>query len=136
MANYLNPDDRVQSAASVPLVRTNPEKPDPKSGAVQLEWNLDGTLLMARFGTSSLYLVDIMMSLWTIRKRADSITCIYIPCSVGTVRPAASLRHSAQSSCPARPLEPCPKWVSLTLLRNSCRLYLELCMGECRAQFQ
>ena len=47
-------DDRVQSAASVPMRRTNPEKPDPKSGAVQLEWNLNGTLLMARFGRSQL----------------------------------------------------------------------------------
>jgi hypothetical protein len=40
----------VDSTVSVPLVRTNPEKSDPKSGAVQLEWNVNGTLLMARFG--------------------------------------------------------------------------------------
>ncbi|KAF8508111.1 WD repeat-containing protein 8 [Gautieria morchelliformis] len=43
------PYDRVQGVASVSLIRTNPEKPDPRSGAVQLEWNVDGTLLMARF---------------------------------------------------------------------------------------
>jgi len=39
----------VDGAAPVPLVRANPEKSDPKSGAVQLEWNVNGTLLMARF---------------------------------------------------------------------------------------
>ncbi|KAF8585584.1 YVTN repeat-like/Quino protein amine dehydrogenase [Ramaria rubella] len=41
--------DRVQTATSIPLVRTNPEKPDPKSGAIQLEWNVDGSFLMVRF---------------------------------------------------------------------------------------
>ncbi|GJJ08763.1 hypothetical protein Clacol_002982 [Clathrus columnatus] len=41
--------DKVEGPSSVPLVRPNPEKPDPKSGALQLDWNIDGTLLMARF---------------------------------------------------------------------------------------
>jgi len=43
------PYDRVQTAVSIPLIRTHPEKPNPKSGAIQLEWNLDGSLLLARF---------------------------------------------------------------------------------------
>ncbi|KAG8991934.1 hypothetical protein FRB90_001157, partial [Tulasnella sp. 427] len=43
--------DRVPSHQSypVPLVRVDATKQHPKSGLVQLEWNLDGTLLMARF---------------------------------------------------------------------------------------
>lgn len=45
-------DDRVHAYQSspVPLIRVDATKPHPKSGLVQLEWNLDGTLLMARFG--------------------------------------------------------------------------------------
>ncbi|KAG8948606.1 hypothetical protein FRC04_009509 [Tulasnella sp. 424] len=43
--------DRVHAYQSspVPLIRVDATKPHPKSGLVQLEWNLDGTLLMARF---------------------------------------------------------------------------------------
>lgn len=46
-------DEKIEGTTSLPLVRSNPEKPDPKSGALQLEWNLDGTFLITRFGRQS-----------------------------------------------------------------------------------
>ncbi|KAG8896531.1 hypothetical protein FRB99_008852 [Tulasnella sp. 403] len=48
------PDDRItpQAGSPLPLIRPDPNKPNAKSGLVQLEWNIDGTLLMARFEQS------------------------------------------------------------------------------------
>ncbi|KIJ45121.1 hypothetical protein M422DRAFT_207343 [Sphaerobolus stellatus SS14] len=41
--------DKLQNITSIAFIRTSPEKPDPKSGVIQLEWNVDGTLLLTRF---------------------------------------------------------------------------------------
>lgn len=55
-------DDRVIPPQSphLPLVRSDASKPHPRSGLVQLEWNLDGTFLLARFGM----LIDISPNCW------------------------------------------------------------------------
>jgi WD40 repeat protein len=42
--------ERLQGPQTISLQRTDPTKPNPKSGAVQLEWNKTGTLLLVRFG--------------------------------------------------------------------------------------
>ncbi|KAG1875623.1 WD repeat-containing protein 8 [Suillus subalutaceus] len=41
--------ERLQGPQTISLQRTDPTKPSPKSGAVQLEWNKTGTLLLVRF---------------------------------------------------------------------------------------
>ncbi|KAG0696051.1 WD repeat-containing protein 8 [Suillus ampliporus] len=41
--------ERLQGPQTISLPRTDPTKPNPKSGAVQLEWNKTGTLLLVRF---------------------------------------------------------------------------------------
>ncbi|KAG1718249.1 WD repeat-containing protein 8 [Suillus occidentalis] len=41
--------ERLQGPQTISLQRTDPTKPNPKSGAVQLEWNKTGTLLLVRF---------------------------------------------------------------------------------------
>ncbi|KAG2154719.1 WD repeat-containing protein 8 [Suillus clintonianus] len=41
--------ERLQGPQIISLQRTDPTKPNPKSGAVQLEWNKTGTLLLVRF---------------------------------------------------------------------------------------
>ncbi|OAX44364.1 WD repeat-containing protein 8 [Rhizopogon vinicolor AM-OR11-026] len=43
--------ERLQGLQTISLQRTDPTKPNPKSGAVQLEWNKTGTLLLVRFDT-------------------------------------------------------------------------------------
>jgi len=43
-------DDRLQGPQILSPIRADPTKPNPKSGVVQLEWNLTGSLLLARFG--------------------------------------------------------------------------------------
>lgn len=48
--NFLSADERLQGAQSISLIRTDLSKPNPKTGAVQLEWNKTGTLLLVRFG--------------------------------------------------------------------------------------
>ncbi|KAG2369449.1 WD repeat-containing protein 8 [Suillus spraguei] len=42
-------DERLQGPQTISLQRADPTKPNPKSGAVQLEWNKTGTLLLVRF---------------------------------------------------------------------------------------
>jgi hypothetical protein len=44
------PDERLQGPQSISLIRADQTKPSPKSGAVQLEWNKTGSLLLVRFG--------------------------------------------------------------------------------------
>jgi hypothetical protein len=44
------PDERLQGPQSIALIRADQTKPSPKSGAVQLEWNKTGSLLLVRFG--------------------------------------------------------------------------------------
>ncbi|KAF7347943.1 WD repeat-containing protein WRAP73 [Mycena venus] len=46
------PDERLQGPHSIALQRTDQTKPNPKSGAVQLEWNKSGSLLLIRFENS------------------------------------------------------------------------------------
>ncbi|KAJ7293460.1 quinon protein alcohol dehydrogenase-like superfamily [Mycena rebaudengoi] len=41
--------ERLQSPHSIPLIRVDHTKPSPKSGAAQLEWNTNGSLLLIRF---------------------------------------------------------------------------------------
>lgn len=41
--------ERLQGPQTISLQRTDPTKPNPKSGVVQLEWNKTGTLLLVRF---------------------------------------------------------------------------------------
>ncbi|KAG1825806.1 quinon protein alcohol dehydrogenase-like superfamily [Suillus subaureus] len=41
--------ERLQGPQTISLQRTDPTKSNPKSGAVQLEWNKTGTLLLVRF---------------------------------------------------------------------------------------
>jgi hypothetical protein len=43
-------DERPQGTQVLPLTRIDQTKPNPKSGAVQLEWNNTGDLLLVRFG--------------------------------------------------------------------------------------
>jgi hypothetical protein len=44
-------DERLRGQQVLPTTRTDPTKPNPKSGTVQLDWNKDGSYLLARFGT-------------------------------------------------------------------------------------
>ncbi len=44
--------DKVVGSLSVPSVRPDPAKPNPKLGIIQLEWNADGTCLLVRSGGS------------------------------------------------------------------------------------
>ncbi|KAJ7932521.1 quinon protein alcohol dehydrogenase-like superfamily [Mycena leptocephala] len=44
--------ERLQGPHSIALQRVDQTKPNPKSGAVQLEWNKSGTLLLVRFESS------------------------------------------------------------------------------------
>lgn len=43
-------DERSYGSQSLNTLRVDLTKPHPKSGLVQLDWNLTGTLLLARFG--------------------------------------------------------------------------------------
>lgn len=45
-------DERLRGPLTVNVPRIDPAKPNPKSGAAQLEWNKTGTLLLVRFGKS------------------------------------------------------------------------------------
>jgi hypothetical protein len=47
------PVERLQGPQSVNLTRADQTKPGPRSGAVQLEWNKTGSLLLVRFGKQS-----------------------------------------------------------------------------------
>ncbi|GLB36033.1 putative WD40 repeats [Lyophyllum shimeji] len=41
--------ERLQGPHTIPIVRGDPTKPNPKSGIVQLDWNNNGSLLCVRF---------------------------------------------------------------------------------------
>jgi hypothetical protein len=43
-------DERLHGPQSINMTRTDISKPNPKTGAVQLEWNKTGSLLLVRFG--------------------------------------------------------------------------------------
>lgn len=44
------PDDKLVGSQTIDLTKGDQSKPNPKSGAVQLEWNKTGSLLLVRFG--------------------------------------------------------------------------------------
>lgn len=46
-------DERLQGSQTLNTSRVDLTKPHPKSGVVQLDWNLTGNLLLARFGMFS-----------------------------------------------------------------------------------
>ncbi|KAG2030281.1 hypothetical protein BDR03DRAFT_987192 [Suillus americanus] len=48
-ASALRPDERLQGPQTISMQCTDPTKPSPKSGVVQLEWNQTGTLLLLQF---------------------------------------------------------------------------------------
>ncbi|KAG1842729.1 hypothetical protein F4604DRAFT_1689825 [Suillus subluteus] len=48
-ASALRPDERLQGPQTISSQCTDPTKLSPKSGAVQLEWNKTGTLLLLQF---------------------------------------------------------------------------------------
>ena len=50
------PDERPQGTQSVPINKADMSKAHPKSGLLQLDWNTNGTLLMARFGKNEFHL--------------------------------------------------------------------------------
>jgi len=60
---------------SLPLTRPNPDKPDPKSGAIQLEWNVNGSLLLARFGS---YIPKTRPELLLIKFTENAPTAVHI----------------------------------------------------------
>lgn len=43
-------DDHINGPHVLSTIRADPTKPNPKSGVVQMEWNLTGNLLLIRFG--------------------------------------------------------------------------------------
>lgn len=43
-------DDPINGPHVLSTIRADPTKPNPKSGVVQMEWNLTGNLLLIRFG--------------------------------------------------------------------------------------
>ena len=43
-------DDHINGPHVLSTIRADPTKPNPKSGVVQMEWNLTGNLLLVRFG--------------------------------------------------------------------------------------
>jgi len=43
-------DDHINGPHVLSTIRPDPTKPNPKSGVVQMEWNLTGNLLLVRFG--------------------------------------------------------------------------------------
>lgn len=42
-------DDHINGPHVLTTIRADPTKPNPKSGVVQMEWNLTGSLLLVRF---------------------------------------------------------------------------------------
>lgn len=44
------PDERLDGPQTISLIKPDLSKPNPRSGAVQLEWNKTGTLLLVRYG--------------------------------------------------------------------------------------
>lgn len=53
--NDNNLDERSRGPQPINVHRVDPTKPNPKSGAAQLDWNKTGTLLLVRFGMLSSY---------------------------------------------------------------------------------
>lgn len=51
-------DERLEGPQTLSLLKTDLSKPNPKSGAVQLEWNKTGTLLLVRYGNDSCFYGD------------------------------------------------------------------------------
>lgn len=43
-------DDHIKGPHMLSTIRADPTKSNPKSGVVQMEWNLTGNLLLVRFG--------------------------------------------------------------------------------------
>ena len=50
------PDERLDGPQTIGLLKADLSKPNPKCGAVQLEWNKTGTLLLVRYGNKQLFL--------------------------------------------------------------------------------
>lgn len=48
--NYYRADERLDGPQTISLIKPDLSKPNPRSGAVQLEWNKTGTLLLVRYG--------------------------------------------------------------------------------------
>lgn len=48
--NDFSPDERLDGPQTISLIKADLSKPNPRSGAVQLEWNKPGTLLLVRYG--------------------------------------------------------------------------------------
>ncbi|PPQ81698.1 hypothetical protein CVT26_007771 [Gymnopilus dilepis] len=57
-------DDRLQGPQVLGTIRADPTKPNPKSGVVQMDWNLTGSLLLVRFESipNAVFLFDFPSS--------------------------------------------------------------------------
>lgn len=51
-------DERLDGPQTISLTKADLSKPNPKSGAMQLEWNKTGTLLLVRYGNDACFCGD------------------------------------------------------------------------------
>ena len=75
--NVTMPDERMTGPQYIPITRADMAKPFPKAGAIQLDWNQTGTMLLARFGRRHRLCRGFIITDLRLKESAPNVVHIY-----------------------------------------------------------